>query len=80
MINFENVSKFKLDDISIHIQKGQVTGLIGDTGAGKTTLVKLASGLLLPDVGRVSVMEKNLFSIAADMEQNLVSLSQEFLS
>lgn len=59
MINFENVSKFILDDISIHIQKGQVTGLIGDTGAGKTTLVKLASGLLLPDVGRVSVMEKN---------------------
>ena len=56
MINIENVSKFIIRDISLHIPKGEVTGLIGATGSGKTTLVRLASGLLLPDCGRVSVM------------------------
>ena len=59
MINIENVSKFILSDISLSIPKGCVVGLIGATGSGKTTLVKLISGLLLPEAGRVSVMGKN---------------------
>ena len=59
MINFENVSKFKLSDISLSIPRGCVVGLIGATGSGKTTLVKLSSGLLLPESGRISVMGKN---------------------
>ncbi len=56
MINFDNVSKFILSNLTLHIQQGQVTGLIGDTGSGKTTLVRLASGLLLPESGRVTMM------------------------
>ena len=59
MINIENVSKFILSDISLSIPKGCVVGLIGATGSGKTTLVKLVSRLLLPEAGRVSVMGKN---------------------
>ncbi len=59
MLSFEHVSKFILSDVSLHIPKGQVVGLIGDTGAGKTTLIKLASGLLKPEEGRVSVMGKD---------------------
>ena len=51
MINIENVSKFILSDISLSIPKGCVVGLIGATGSGKTTLVKLVSGLLLPESG-----------------------------
>lgn len=58
MINFDNVSKFILSDLTLHIERGQVTGLIGDTGSGKTTLVRLASGLLAPDRGRVILMGK----------------------
>ena len=56
MINFENVSKFILSDVSFSIPKGEVVGLIGATGSGKTTLVKLASGILEPERGRVSVL------------------------
>ncbi len=58
MINFDNVSKFILSNLTLHIERGQVTGLIGDTGSGKTTLVRLASGLLAPDSGRVILMGK----------------------
>lgn len=59
MINFENVSKFIVEDISFYIPKGEIVGLIGASGAGKTTFIKLACGLLNPEKGRVTVFGKN---------------------
>lgn len=49
MISFENVNKFILSDVSIHIPEGVTLGLIGATGSGKTTFIKLCCGLLEPD-------------------------------
>lgn len=48
MISFEHVSKFILHDVSIHIPKGITLGIIGATGSGKTTFIKLCCGLLVP--------------------------------
>ena len=59
MINFENVNKYCLCDISLHIPRGEIIGLIGASGAGKTTLIKLACGLLSPDSGNVYTLGKN---------------------
>lgn len=59
MISFEQVSKYSLQDISFHIPKGETVGLIGASGAGKTTLIKLACGLLAPDSGRVYTLDRN---------------------
>ncbi|MDO4302375.1 MAG: ABC transporter ATP-binding protein [Bacillota bacterium] len=56
MISFENVSKFILSDISIHVPEGETVGLIGASGAGKTTFMKLACGLLTPERGTVYTM------------------------
>jgi len=53
MINFENVGKYDLSDITLNIPRGEIVGVIGVSGAGKTTLIKLACGLLAPDSGRV---------------------------
>ncbi|HIE33194.1 MAG TPA: ATP-binding cassette domain-containing protein, partial [Thermodesulfobacteriaceae bacterium] len=44
-----------LDAVSFAIQSGQVTGLIGPDGAGKTTLMRVVAGLLVPESGRVLV-------------------------
>lgn len=44
-----------LDDISVTIPHGMITGLIGHTGSGKTTLVQMLNGLLKPDSGRVLI-------------------------
>ena len=41
--------------INIEINKGEVFGIIGENGAGKTTILKLISGMLKPDNGRVIV-------------------------
>ena len=45
-----------LDGISLTAARGGVTGLIGPDGAGKTTLMRLATGLLRADSGRVEVL------------------------
>ncbi len=42
-----------LDDCSLSLAKGSVTGLIGPNGAGKTTLLNVISGLVKPDTGTV---------------------------
>ncbi len=45
-----------LDDIDVSVTRGGITGLIGADGAGKTTLMRLAAGLLQPDAGRIEVL------------------------
>ena len=44
-----------LDDISIQVDQGELFGLIGPDGAGKTTLFRILTTLLLPDHGSASV-------------------------
>jgi NitT/TauT family transport system ATP-binding protein len=62
VISFEHVSKsFEslkvLDDLSLHIASGQIVGIVGPSGVGKTTILKLVTGIVLPDEGRVTVAE-----------------------
>jgi ABC-type sugar transport system ATPase subunit len=42
-----------LDRVTLHLPKGEITGLVGDNGAGKSTLIKIISGALTPDAGSV---------------------------
>lgn len=51
-----------LDDISITIPHGTITGLIGHTGSGKTTLVQMFNGLLRPDEGRVLIDGEDIWN------------------
>ena len=44
-----------LNDISLEIESGHITGLLGPNGSGKTTLIKIICGLLVPTAGEVSV-------------------------
>lgn len=45
-----------VDGVSLHVKEKQIFGLVGPDGAGKTTLMRMVCGLILPDAGRVSLM------------------------
>ena len=70
IIEFRNVSfKFKdhviLDNISTTINAGEVTTLIGRNGAGKTTFLRLSSGLLKPSNGDVFLNARSLSDMSS---------------
>ena len=59
-IHVRNVSKafgenHVLKDISVDIPAGQITGIIGRNGSGKTVLLKCIIGLMRPDCGEITV-------------------------
>lgn len=45
-----------VDDLSLSVDEGEVLGILGTNGAGKTTAVELIAGLRAPDGGRVTLM------------------------
>ena len=60
MLEMKNVTKtfgeFKaLEDLSLHVSKGSVYGLVGPNGAGKTTVIRHLTGIYQPDSGEVRV-------------------------
>ncbi len=48
-----------LDSLSLNIEKGKITGLMGADGAGKTTLLRTIIGLLVPDKGEILTLGFN---------------------
>lgn len=70
IIEFKNVSKaykenytredLVIDDLTLSIEAGDFVTFIGESGCGKTTLLKMINGLVLPSEGTISVMDKRL--------------------
>lgn len=51
-----------LEDVSLHIDRGEVVGLLGPNGAGKTTMMKVLTGFLEPTSGQVSIDGANVLT------------------
>ena len=60
-----------LDNLSLEIKSGQITGLLGPNGAGKSTLMKIITGSLLPDEGMVEVNGVNEVASPLQVQQSL---------
>ena len=78
-IRFENVSyaygrgtpfcKVAADHIDLSIREGVITGIIGHTGSGKSTVLQLMNGLLRPDEGRVYVQGEDIWAKPKEIQK-----------
>ena len=65
MIKLTNISKFfkdhkALSDLSIEVKSGEIYGLLGANGAGKSTTLNLILGFLKPDNGTIELKDANI--------------------
>ena len=54
-----------VNDVSLSIEKGSVTAFLGEPGGGKSTVLKLISGIVIPTKGKVFFDGKNLSAMSS---------------
>jgi len=67
-----------LAGLSVSVQKGEIIGLLGANGSGKTTALRMLAGLLPPDTGRGAVLGHDLLHQAGEIRRRVGYLSQRF--
>ncbi|WP_099158950.1 methionine ABC transporter ATP-binding protein [Virgibacillus ndiopensis] len=91
MITFEKVTKIyestgkqvkALDDVDLHIEKGEIYGVIGFSGAGKSSLIRCVNLLERPTSGKVVVNNQDLLSLSPkelrEAKRNIGMIFQHF--
>ncbi|MDO9629431.1 MAG: ABC transporter ATP-binding protein [Acholeplasmataceae bacterium] len=81
MINVKNINKsfgeiHVLKDINLTLEKGSIFGLVGINGAGKSTFLRLLSGVLIPESGAIEVDEV-LLGTDQGIRKNIFYLSDQ---
>ena len=51
-----------VDDVSISVKEGEIFGFLGQNGAGKTTAIRMMTGVLTPDTGSAGLISWNILS------------------
>jgi ABC-2 type transport system ATP-binding protein len=67
-----------LDRVSITVDHGELTALVGPDGAGKTTLIRLAAGLMLADGGEIDVLGINAAVDPQQIQSRIAYMPQRF--
>ncbi len=65
-LRFKRNSHIVFDKISLSVEKGKVTAIMGPSGAGKTTLLRLIGGQLQPDSGNVVAFGEEIPTLSRD--------------
>ncbi len=63
--NRETIPVYAVNDVHLHIEKGEFTALVGPSGSGKTTLLNLIGGLDRPDSGRIVINGTDISDLPA---------------
>jgi lipopolysaccharide transport system ATP-binding protein len=78
----ENRQFWALDDVSFEVKKGEAFGIIGGNGAGKSTILKLLSGIIKPTKGSVSIKGRlsALIEVGAGFHPDLTGRENIYLN
>ncbi|KQV73272.1 ATP-binding cassette domain-containing protein [Rhizobium sp. Root1220] len=71
-------TKPALEDVSGSIFAGQITGIVGPDGAGKTTLIRLMTALMQPDTGSVAILGMDTGTHASQIQAAIGYMPQRF--
>jgi len=63
-LRFSRGSRLIFDDLSFSIPRGKITAIMGPSGTGKTTLLKLIGGQLTPQSGKVTVDDQDVHALS----------------
>jgi ABC-2 type transport system ATP-binding protein len=66
-----------LDNVDMTIRKGQLFGFLGRNGAGKTTFIKIAAGLLLPTSGSIQLFGIDVIGRPREVRERIALVPQE---
>src|SRR5437660_553633 len=69
--------KLALDQVSMHVESGRITGILGANGSGKSTLIRILATLLTPDAGRASVFGSDVVRHPAQVRRHINRVSVE---
>ena len=74
IIKIENLSKsfgekVVLDNINLDIKRGEFVTLLGPSGCGKTTLLRMLAGFASPDMGTITMEDKNILDVPPHLRQ-----------
>ena len=67
-----------LDDIALEIRRGTLAALVGPDGAGKTTLIRLAAGLMTADAGELKVLGVDVSAYPQEVQDRIGYMPQKF--
>jgi ABC-2 type transport system ATP-binding protein len=60
-----------VDHLSLSVPRGSIFALLGDNGAGKTTAIRMLTGLMRPDAGRASILGQDCWKAAAALRHKV---------
>lgn len=74
--SFNNLNA--INGINLEVMKGKITGLVGPDGAGKTTLIRLMTGLLVQDSGELNVLGFDMPKHSKEVQSLIGYMPQKF--
>ena len=67
-----------LNAVSLRVRRGQMTALVGPDGAGKTTLMRMMAGLMVPDAGQLQVLGVDVAQHPQQVQDQISYMPQRF--